>query len=165
MLFGGETLRDFAFALLVGIASGAYSSIFIAAPVLTLWKERESVYVRRRRIVMGDNDGRVPAFDTGAARRPRPGGDRGRPGGLGPAARPARGAAPGGRPTARSPRPRPRGRWLPPRPRRPRPSPRSPTATARPRPRARPAASTSPRPANVKRVPKSKGRKKHGRRR
>ena len=32
MLFGGETLRDFAFALLVGVASGAYSSIFIATP-------------------------------------------------------------------------------------------------------------------------------------
>ena len=35
MLFGGETLRDFAFALLVGVISGAYSSIFIATPVLT----------------------------------------------------------------------------------------------------------------------------------
>ena len=31
LLFGGETLKDFAFALLVGIASGTYSSIFIAA--------------------------------------------------------------------------------------------------------------------------------------
>src|SRR3954451_14480671 len=35
LLFGGETLKDFAFALTVGIASGAYSSIFIAARVLT----------------------------------------------------------------------------------------------------------------------------------
>ena len=34
MLFGGETLKDFGFALLVGVASGAYSSIFIATPVL-----------------------------------------------------------------------------------------------------------------------------------
>ena len=41
MLFGGETLRDFAFALLIGIASGTYSSIFIATPVLQHWKERE----------------------------------------------------------------------------------------------------------------------------
>ena len=32
LLFGGETLKDFAFALLVGVASGAYSSIFIATP-------------------------------------------------------------------------------------------------------------------------------------
>ena len=32
--FGGATLRDFAFALLVGIAAGSYSSIFVAAPLL-----------------------------------------------------------------------------------------------------------------------------------
>ena len=65
LLFGGETLRDFAFALLVGVASGAYSSIFIAAPVLTLWKEREPVYVRRRRMLLDDNDGVVPPFASG----------------------------------------------------------------------------------------------------
>jgi len=47
-LFGGATLKDFAFALLVGITSGAYSSIFIAAPMLTLWKQREPEYARRR---------------------------------------------------------------------------------------------------------------------
>jgi len=46
--FGGATLKDFAFALLVGITSGAYSSIFIAAPMLTLWKQREPEYARRR---------------------------------------------------------------------------------------------------------------------
>ena len=32
LLFGGDTLKDFAFALLVGVASGTYSSIFIAEP-------------------------------------------------------------------------------------------------------------------------------------
>jgi SecD/SecF fusion protein len=62
MLFGGETLKDFAFALLVGVASGTYSSIFIASPVLTLWKEREPAYVRRRRTVMEENGGIVPPF-------------------------------------------------------------------------------------------------------
>ena len=41
LIFGGATLQDFAFAMLVGIASGTYSSIFIASPVLTAWKERE----------------------------------------------------------------------------------------------------------------------------
>src|SRR5215207_7180721 len=66
MLFGGETLRDFAFALLVGVASGAYSSIFIATPVLVEWKEREQVYMRRRRLVMEQHGGLVPAFATGA---------------------------------------------------------------------------------------------------
>ena len=35
LVFGGETLRDFAFAMMVGVASGTYSSIFIASPVLT----------------------------------------------------------------------------------------------------------------------------------
>ncbi|TML29717.1 MAG: protein translocase subunit SecD [Actinobacteria bacterium] len=47
-LFGGATLQDFAFALIVGIASGAYSSIFIAAPLLTIWKEREPEFARRK---------------------------------------------------------------------------------------------------------------------
>jgi SecD/SecF fusion protein len=47
--FGGATLKDFAFALLVGITSGAYSSIFIAAPLLSIWKEREPEFARRKR--------------------------------------------------------------------------------------------------------------------
>ena len=46
--FGGETLKDFAFALLVGIGAGAYSSIFIAAPLVAVLKEREPEYARRR---------------------------------------------------------------------------------------------------------------------
>ena len=61
MLFGGETLKDFAFALLVGIASGTYSSIFIASPVLTAWKERERTYRRKRQRIL-DQMGYVPAF-------------------------------------------------------------------------------------------------------
>ena len=47
--FGGATLQDFAFALLIGVTSGAYSSIFIAAPLLNLWKEkRDPEYARRK---------------------------------------------------------------------------------------------------------------------
>jgi SecD/SecF fusion protein len=65
LFFGGETLKDFGFALLVGVASGAYSSIFIAAPVLTHWKEREPVYRRRRRVVMEDHGGVVPPYAEG----------------------------------------------------------------------------------------------------
>ncbi|MGH3147101.1 MAG: protein translocase subunit SecF [Rubrobacter sp.] len=38
LIFGEATLRDFAFALLVGILAGTYSSIFIASPVLSLYK-------------------------------------------------------------------------------------------------------------------------------
>jgi SecD/SecF fusion protein len=48
LFFGGDTLKDFAFALLVGVVSGAYSTIFIAAPLLTILKEREPEYARRR---------------------------------------------------------------------------------------------------------------------
>ncbi len=48
LAFGGDTLKDFAFALLVGIGSGAYSSIFVAAPLLAWFKEREPEYARRK---------------------------------------------------------------------------------------------------------------------
>jgi SecD/SecF fusion protein len=60
-IFGGATLQDFAFAMMVGLASGTYSSIFIASPVLTHWKEREPAY-RRRRERIEEQMGYVPAF-------------------------------------------------------------------------------------------------------
>lgn len=41
VLFGGVTLRPFALILLVGLLSGTYSSIFIAAPILVMWENRE----------------------------------------------------------------------------------------------------------------------------
>jgi SecD/SecF fusion protein len=50
LVFGGSTLKDFAFALLIGIASGAYSSIFIAAPLLSIWKSHETEFRRREAI-------------------------------------------------------------------------------------------------------------------
>jgi SecD/SecF fusion protein len=62
LIFGGATLQDFAFAMLVGIASGTYSSIFIASPVLTAWKEREPGFVRRRLRIQEVEGGRVPAY-------------------------------------------------------------------------------------------------------
>jgi SecD/SecF fusion protein len=61
LLFGGTTLKDFAFALLIGVASGAYSSIFIASPVLMHWKEREPTYRHRRQRLVADF-GAVPAY-------------------------------------------------------------------------------------------------------
>jgi SecD/SecF fusion protein len=61
LVFGGATLQDFAFAMMVGIASGTYSSIFIASPVLTAWKEREPGFARRRERIAAI-DGSVPAF-------------------------------------------------------------------------------------------------------
>jgi SecD/SecF fusion protein len=60
-IFGGATLKDFAFAMMVGVASGFYSSIFIATPVLTHWKEREPAYRARRERLIADM-GRLPTF-------------------------------------------------------------------------------------------------------
>lgn len=48
LIFGGETLKDFAFALFLGVLLGGYSSIFIAPPVLAMWKEREPRYAAFR---------------------------------------------------------------------------------------------------------------------
>jgi preprotein translocase subunit SecF len=49
-LLGANTLRDLALALFVGLLASAYSSIFVATPVLSMWKEREPRYrgVRER---------------------------------------------------------------------------------------------------------------------
>lgn len=41
IMFGGVTLQEFASILLIGLLSGTYSSIFIAAPILVLWENRE----------------------------------------------------------------------------------------------------------------------------
>jgi SecD/SecF fusion protein len=71
-VLGGATLKDFAFALIVGVISGAYSSIFIAAPLLAMWKEREPEYAKRKRFAGEDGglpavDGRRRRLDAGAA--------------------------------------------------------------------------------------------------
>jgi predicted RND superfamily exporter protein len=59
--FGGETLQDFAFALIVGIAIGAYSSFFVASPLLSVLKSREPEYRGRP----GSTE--LPAFMLGKA--------------------------------------------------------------------------------------------------
>jgi SecD/SecF fusion protein len=47
-IFGGDTLKDFAFALLIGIGLGAISTIFVATPFLTVLMERTPEYAGRR---------------------------------------------------------------------------------------------------------------------
>jgi hypothetical protein len=37
-LFGGEVLRGFAFTMIVGVITGTYSSVFVAAAVVTFWR-------------------------------------------------------------------------------------------------------------------------------
>jgi SecD/SecF fusion protein len=53
-VFGGETLKDFAFAILVGIGISAFSTIFIAAPFLAVLMERHPEYRRRTPTVAED---------------------------------------------------------------------------------------------------------------
>jgi SecD/SecF fusion protein len=181
MLFGGETLQDFAFALLVGIASGAYSSIFIASPVLTHWKEREPVYRRRRQIVMGDHGGLVPAFASATigdgAAEPQPVAGQQQRRRRRPAGRAAAAAPPGGAPPATAPpKPQPPAAAPPPPARPPAPQPVEPEAAApeppAPQPDGGDGASGGDGPSRVSstagsKKPRSKRqrqRKKHGRR-
>jgi SecD/SecF fusion protein len=70
LLFGGDTLKDFAFALLVGTLSGTYSSVFIAGPVLTHWKEREPVYKARERRIRQQFGGELPPYAVPMAGAP-----------------------------------------------------------------------------------------------
>jgi preprotein translocase subunit SecF len=48
-ILGASALNDFGLALFIGLMSGAYSSIFIASPILAILKEREPRYVEIRR--------------------------------------------------------------------------------------------------------------------
>jgi preprotein translocase subunit SecF len=48
LLLGASSLQDFALALFVGIGAGTYSSIFFAAPLLAIWKEREPAWIDMR---------------------------------------------------------------------------------------------------------------------
>ena len=66
-VFGSGSLQDFAFALIVGIASGAYSSIFIASPLLAILLEREPQFQQRRR----DERAATPLKADAGARRGR----------------------------------------------------------------------------------------------
>jgi len=42
LLFGGDTLKEFALALIIGFILGAYSSIFLASTLLAWWEERQA---------------------------------------------------------------------------------------------------------------------------
>src|SRR5205814_4260106 len=68
LLFGGETLKNFAFAMFVGVAIGAYSSIFIAAPALVILKSRQMAKRAPQRVpgrpgAQRPRPARVPAAD------------------------------------------------------------------------------------------------------
>ena len=46
LLFGGETLKDFAFAMTIGLIIGCYSSIAVGTPLYSIWKTREPKYAK-----------------------------------------------------------------------------------------------------------------------
>ncbi len=56
LLFGGETLKDFAFAMACGLVIGSYSSIAVATPLYCLWKTREPRYAKLQKKYGGGVD-------------------------------------------------------------------------------------------------------------
>jgi preprotein translocase subunit SecF len=66
-VLGATTLKDFGLALLIGLLTGAYSSIYIASPVLAMLKERESRYAGIRQRLMSKGGGLSTAPLTPAA--------------------------------------------------------------------------------------------------
>jgi preprotein translocase subunit SecF len=47
--FGGEVLHDFSFALLIGVAIGTYSSVFVASPIVFEWRKGKKMRIRTKR--------------------------------------------------------------------------------------------------------------------
>ncbi len=110
LLFGGDTLKDFAFAMLVGVITGAYSSIFVASPILAVLKEREPRY-RQLRARLEARPGaerrlRAVAAVAGMVEEPE---DEAAPAAVGAAAATRATARAGG-----GQRPRPKGKRRPP---------------------------------------------------
>ena len=63
-LLGAETLRELALALFIGLAAGTYSSIFVALPILAIWKEREARWATlRARIAARTGEPTAPASE------------------------------------------------------------------------------------------------------
>jgi len=79
-LLGATTLQYFGLALVIGLTSGAYSSIFIAAPVLSGFKEREARYINIRRKLESRPEGAgllTPRQAAVLSQASSPGGTRG----------------------------------------------------------------------------------------
>jgi preprotein translocase subunit SecF len=108
-IMGAMVLQEFAIALLIGLFSGAYSSIFIASPLLAWLKEREPRYrdIKRRVDARGGDSGAVAATVAGGGAPPV----RVPAASVGAAAKRPAGTAVGSAPVG------PSGRAIPPRPR------------------------------------------------
>ncbi|MDQ3569916.1 MAG: protein translocase subunit SecF [Actinomycetota bacterium] len=66
-VLGATTLQDFGLALLVGLLTGAYSSIYIASPILAIVKEREPRYASIRQRVLARGGAGAPLTPAAAA--------------------------------------------------------------------------------------------------
>jgi preprotein translocase subunit SecF len=76
-VLGATALKDFGLALLVGLLTGAYSSIFIASPILAILKEREPRYTNVRQKVQARGGREAPLTPAAAAGLSGGGGGRG----------------------------------------------------------------------------------------
>ena len=68
VLFGGEVLRGFSLALLIGVIFGTYSSVAIASPIMVWWEQRIDIANRASATAVNRADARAPRV-TGAPRR------------------------------------------------------------------------------------------------
>lgn len=78
MIFGEKTLGDFSLALLIGLASGAYSSLCVATPLTSILKEREPRYreIRQRMIAKGQDPDDTAWHGVSVAGAPASGSNR-----------------------------------------------------------------------------------------
>jgi preprotein translocase subunit SecF len=70
VLFGGEVLRGFSLALLIGISFGTYSSIAIASPIMVWWEQRLDIANRASATAANRPEPRAPRVTTGPKREP-----------------------------------------------------------------------------------------------
>lgn len=109
LIFGGESLKAFAFPLFIGIVAGTYSSIFVASPFLALWKESEPKYRAYREQMERRQTREARVGAGGAVEAPMPKGVFPKAKPAQPAAKkPAAKAAPSKKAAAPPPRPQAR---------------------------------------------------------
>jgi len=72
VLFGGEVLRGFSLALLIGVIFGTYSSVAIASPIMVWWEQRLDLANRASLTAANRSEPRAPRVSGGPKREPLP---------------------------------------------------------------------------------------------
>lgn len=70
VLFGGEVLRGFSLALLIGVIFGTYSSVAIASPIMVWWEQRLDLANRASATAVNRAEARPPRVPSGTRREP-----------------------------------------------------------------------------------------------